>query len=47
MADIAIVDTKNEYQMCKIVAAMSKMENGIEPNIEDIKAGWRLFVASM
>lgn len=47
MADITIVDTKNEYQMCKIVAAMSKMENGIEPNMEDIKAGWRLFVASM
>jgi hypothetical protein len=47
MADISKVDTKNEYQMCKIVAAMSRMENGIEPNMEDIKAGWRIFISTM
>ena len=34
------IDTNNEYLMRKIVAAMSFVENGIEPNVEDIRMGW-------
>lgn len=47
LADVSTIDTKNKLQMCKIVAAMSYVKNSIEPNEEDIKKGWRLFVASM
>lgn len=36
------IDTHNEYLMHKIVAAMSYVENGIEANEEDVKAGWDL-----
>lgn len=36
------IDTHNEYLMRKIVAAMSYVENGIEANEEDVKAGWDL-----
>ena len=37
------VNTKNSTMMRKIVAAMSVVENGIEPNAEDIYQGWLLF----
>lgn len=40
------IDTTDEYQMRKIVAAMSYVENGIEPNMDDIKAGWVLHKTS-
>lgn len=36
------IDTHNEYLMRKIVGAMSFVENGIEPNEDDIRAGWQL-----
>lgn len=47
MADITHIDTKNRVQMTKIVAAMSRMENGVEPNMDDINAGWQLFTSTM
>ena len=44
IADISQVDTRNEKQMIPIVAAMAKMENGKDPDMNDICAGWELFV---
>lgn len=40
------VDTRHELLMRRIVAAMSFVENGIEPDMEDIRRGWRLYVAN-
>ena len=39
-----IIDTRNEMDMIPIVAAMSKIENGVAANIEDVERGWELFV---
>ena len=39
-----IVDTRSEKDMIPIVAAMSKIENGVAANIEDVERGWELFV---
>lgn len=44
IADISQVDTRNEKQMIPIVAAMAKMENGKDPDMDDVRAGWELFV---
>ena len=45
IADISQVDTRNEKQMIPIVAAMSKIENGISPTLSEIEEGWQLFIA--
>jgi hypothetical protein len=37
------VDTENEKLMTAIVAAISFVENGIEPNATEIKIGYKLF----
>lgn len=42
-ADVSTVDTRNEYQMKRIVAAMSFVENGVEPDPEQITQGWLLY----
>ena len=39
-----VVDTRSEKDMIPIVAAMSKIENGVAANIEDVERGWALFV---
>ena len=39
-----IIDTRNEMDMIPIVAAMSKIENGVAANIADVERGWELFV---
>ena len=39
-----VVDTRSERDMIPIVAAMSKIENGVAANIEDVERGWELFV---
>ena len=39
-----IIDTRSEKDMIPIVAAMSKIENGVAANIEDVERGWALFV---
>lgn len=38
------VDALNMAQMTAIVAAMSRMENGVPAVMKDVEAGWRLFV---
>ena len=39
-----VVDTRSEKDMIPIVAAMSKIENGVAANIEDVERGWELFI---
>ena len=39
-----VVDTRSERDMIPIVAAMSKIENGVAANIADVERGWELFV---
>ncbi len=36
------IDCNDEVLMCRIVSAMSQMENGVPAKIEDVKEGWRL-----
>ena len=36
--------TTNHDVMVPIVAAMSFVENGVEANIADVEAGWKLFI---
>lgn len=40
-----VVDTRSELDMIPIVAAMSKMENGVGANRQEVEEGWRLFEA--
>lgn len=44
VADISTVDTMNEHQMIPIVAAMARVENGSDPDMDEIRQGWDLFV---
>ena len=39
-----VIDTRSEKNMIPIVAAMSKIENGVAANIEDVERGWELFI---
>lgn len=43
-ADIGI-DTLTKSAMVPIVAAMSRMENGVKAVMADVEAGWQLFIA--
>lgn len=43
LADVSVIDTTDKEQMVKIVAAMARMENDDEPDIEPILQGWELF----
>lgn len=43
LEDVSAIDTLNGEQMQKIVAAMSFVENGVEPDMADVRAGWDLF----
>lgn len=36
------IDTNNKAQMCRIVEAMSMMENGVPGVMSDIEKGWEL-----
>ena len=38
------ITTTNSDVMIPIVAAMSRVENGVEPNVADVQAGWTLFI---
>lgn len=40
-----LVNTRHELLMRRLVAAMSFVENGIEPDRDDIRRGWELFKA--
>lgn len=39
-----VIDTRSAKDMIPIVAAMSKIENGVAANIEDVERGWELFI---
>ena len=39
----AIISTINQQQMCKVVSAMSFVENGVAAVESDVLAGWKLF----
>ena len=39
-----VIDTRAQRDMVPIVAAMSKIENGVAANIADVERGWELFV---
>lgn len=41
-ADEAL-DTRDERTMVPIAAAISRVENGVEADAEEVRAGWRLF----
>lgn len=36
------VDTSNKELMCKIVAGMSRIENGVDAKMQEVKTGWDL-----
>lgn len=38
------LNTRDEYRMRAVVAAMSYMENGIEADPEEVRNGWVLFM---
>lgn len=40
-----IVTSKNRDVMVPIVAAMSRMENGVPAVMADVETGWKLFIA--
>lgn len=44
LSDVSLVDTLDESVMCRIVAAMSFVENGIEADSGQVKRGWDLFI---
>ena len=39
-----LLDTRSERDMVPIVAAMSEIENGVKPRLDEVVEGWRLFV---
>lgn len=41
------IETTNHDIMVPIVAAMSRVENGVDANMADVEAGWNLFIKSM
>ncbi len=41
------IHSLNPDTMIPMVRSMSKIENGVEPDIEDINEGWRLFISAM
>lgn len=43
IADISTIDTLNEKQMIPIASAIARMENGSEPDADDVQTGWELF----
>lgn len=43
-ADVSTIDTLNSFQIKKIVAAMSFVENGVEADMSQIDEGWNLFL---
>lgn len=43
LADVSVLDTTDEYTMRKVVAAMAFVENGVEPDPEEIRQGWIRF----
>lgn len=38
------ISTKDPATMIPIVSAMSFVENGVDANLEDVRAGWELYI---
>lgn len=47
LADVSVIDTRDEITMRRIVSAMSFVENGIEADREQVKRGWDLFIKTL
>lgn len=43
LCDVSAINTSDEHQMCKIVSAMSQVENGIPADEDQVRQGWTLF----
>lgn len=43
ISDLTPIDTQNGDLMCRIVAAMSRVENGEEADMEHIRSGWEFY----
>lgn len=43
IADMSTIDTLNAKQMIPIATAIARMENGSEPDADDVQVGWGLF----
>lgn len=43
ISDLTEINTRDEKLMIGLVTAMARMENGIEPDMEDVQEGWNLF----
>lgn len=43
ISDLTTIDTMNEQMMVEIVAAIARKKNGIEPDMDDVQEGWKLF----
>lgn len=41
-----VPDVNDKRTMCLIAAAISRMENGVEPDMEEIETGWELLTKS-
>lgn len=39
-----VIGVNNREVMCKLVAAMSRVENGVPASMDDVLAGWNLLV---
>lgn len=38
-----LIDTRSARDMIPIVAAMSEIENGVKPRMDEVEEGWQLF----
>ena len=43
ISDLTQIDTQDGDLMCRIVAAMSRVENGVDADMDQIEEGWRLY----
>lgn len=43
LADVSTIDPKNSSQMQRLVAAISRVENGVDPDPELVRQGWLLY----
>lgn len=43
ISDLTQIDTQDGDLMCRIVAAMSRVENGVDADMDQVEEGWRLY----
>jgi hypothetical protein len=42
--DSTTLDTRSDRDMIPVVMAMSEVENGVKASLNDVEAGWQLFI---